>query len=383
MSYLTPPGALALFEGLTHNAQIPLDYREITRARRYQPHDYVLLGDTPARRFKHGGRWRYLEQDIRRAGQALARLVFDPHDVVTVRLHEASPASRPDWRGWIGSHLYTLPTRPGQVGPSRTPDWTALRSSTWSLAGTFPLRLLTHAGGQWLLPRAFVELMDRWQERENELIAQAQLCKDCGTQGPGGYEWRTLEGTGYVTRCPDCSRDRLPHYSDQLAGRTYQWAKESSHRAADYLCRLCGTRRAYVWDHCHQPTHQYVRGPLCASCNTAEGRGPEAAFLQRDGAARYLLHCPGCRSERSLPDQHYAAVAGAHLAQTEQRCPLLCTAPPTVRPMPDADLPGGALHYTLTCSRHPWEGTWTASVPAAQARAIVAEFVDSQLAAGR
>ncbi|MFF9786308.1 endonuclease domain-containing protein [Streptomyces nigrescens] len=383
MSYLTPAAAQALLTELTCDAQLAVDPREITRSRRFEPHDHVLLGDIVVRRFRHGGRWKYIEQDIRQAGHALARFGLDLHDVVPVQFYGAGTSAglrpeRTDWRGAIGSYLSDL--APGQSTAPASLAWTAsLWSSTRSLAGTFPLRLLSHADGQWLLPRAYVELLDRWREREEDLTARARICKDCGAQGPSGYEWRTLEGTGYVTRCPACSAAGLPHYADQLAGRTYKWAKQSAHRAAEYLCRLCGARRAYVWDHCHQPTHQYVRGPLCTSCNTTEGRGPEAAFLQRDGAARYLLHCPGCRRDRSLPDHHYAAVAGAHLAQTERRC-RLCTAPPTVTPVPGADLTRGPLRYTLTCSRHPWETPWTASVPADQARAIVTDLVEAVLA---
>ncbi|MEV6497854.1 endonuclease domain-containing protein [Streptomyces prunicolor] len=29
--------------------------------------------------------------------------------------------------------------------------------------------------------------------------------------------------------------------------------------------------RASVWDHCHE--HGHVRGPVCPSCNTFEGKG--------------------------------------------------------------------------------------------------------------
>ncbi|MEO3976994.1 endonuclease domain-containing protein [Streptomyces sp. CAU 1734] len=383
MPYIPPPRAQTLFADLTHDAQLPIDHNELTRSRRFAAHDHVVLGDTVVRRYKHHGKWKYLEQDIRRAGQALAQFTFDPRDTAPAQLRRGDERPWPervtDWRARIGSHMDTIASNNLNSAQTTAPDaatWATLRSSTWSLAGTFPLRLLDHSDGQWLLPHACVELLDRWQEREEDLTARAGNCQDCGTPSPGAYEWRTLEDTGYVTRCPACSRARFPRYADQLAGRTYTWARNSRHRAADYLCRLCQAQRAFAWDHCHQPAHQYVRGPLCGGCNTAESN-PLSAFLQRDGAARYLLHCPSCRRDRDLPDRHHAVVAGAHLAQAQ---PRHCTAPARVAPVPGTTPYGGALRYTLHCSRHPWTGAWAAEVPAAQAQALVRDFVDTVLA---
>ncbi|WP_226652329.1 endonuclease domain-containing protein [Streptomyces hydrogenans] len=70
-------------------------------------------------------------------------------------------------------------------------------------------------------------------------------------------------------------------------------------RADDYLCRLCQSSRASVWDHCHG--HDLVRGPVCASCNTFERQGPPGAPAAAGGGRGALLECSRCREERTLP----------------------------------------------------------------------------------
>ncbi|MFI9588327.1 hypothetical protein ACIHCQ_42595 [Streptomyces sp. NPDC052236] len=41
-----------------------------------------------------------------------------------------------------------------------------------NIASTRPLRLLTWSGQTWLLPRAYTELLDRWGQREEELLTR-------------------------------------------------------------------------------------------------------------------------------------------------------------------------------------------------------------------
>jgi hypothetical protein len=379
--YKTPPQAEQLFADLTHDAPIPVCPREFTRRRpRYQSHGDVLIGDIHIPRYKHRGRWRYLEKDVRRAARQLPR---DLDDVVAVDLPDAEWTPKADWRAQLGRWLADLARR---VYPGQDPaPWTDARPGAlefpgvqvdvFSIGGTLPLRLVGRVQGQWVLPRAYAELLDRWQARENELAEQVRICRDCGTRGPADGSWRTVEDTGYVTRCPPCSRALVPRYEGQLAGRTYQWARESRHRAAEYLCRLCGAQRAYAWDHCHIEEHQFVRGPLCGSCNTSEGKKTfEALFLQRQGAVGYLLGCLGCRAERSLPEQYRPAVVQAHLERTERHG--RCAEQPAVTPAGAVD---GAYRFVLRCRQHPREPAWTRSVTAGEAQALVRGVVDSAL----
>ncbi|MFF7602306.1 endonuclease domain-containing protein [Streptomyces mirabilis] len=61
-----------------------------------------------------------------------------------------------------------------------------------------------------------------------------------------------------------------------------------TNRADEYLCALCRESRAFIWDRCHD--HGYDRAPLCASCNTFEGKG--VAFPRRkEGSVAHLLRC--------------------------------------------------------------------------------------------
>ncbi|WP_234335401.1 MULTISPECIES: hypothetical protein [Streptomyces] len=119
----------------------------------------------------------------------------------------------------------------------------ALRSSasyetSQNIASTRPLQLLTWSGETWLLPRAYVELMDRWQQRETELLGRARLCS-CGAQGPVWGSWRRNTRAGYVTMCPPCSGASCRPYAGHMRGVLYESPRRRNTRAADYLCRLC------------------------------------------------------------------------------------------------------------------------------------------------
>ncbi|WP_226651551.1 endonuclease domain-containing protein [Streptomyces hydrogenans] len=98
-------------------------------------------------------------------------------------------------------------------------------------------------------------------------------------------------------------------------------------RADDYLCRLCQSSRASVWDHCHG--HDLVRGPVCASCNTFEGKGLPELLLRREEVVAHLLECSRCREERTLPPRFHAAVAGLHLEAEARHAS--CLVQPAVR----------------------------------------------------
>ncbi|MFI7298582.1 hypothetical protein [Streptomyces sp. NPDC050121] len=107
-----------------------------------------------------------------------------------------------------------------------------------NMAGTRPLELLTWSGEGWLLPRAYIELLDRWAQREEELVNRARVCSSCGVQGPYWDGWRTSTSKGYVTRArraperpsgptptsprrtamPDLAADHHPHRAPKALG---------------------------------------------------------------------------------------------------------------------------------------------------------------------
>ncbi|MER0476843.1 endonuclease domain-containing protein [Streptomyces sp. Edi2] len=393
---ISPDYAHSIFTDLTQSAAVPLAPNELTRLRRFQQHGHVFFGDVALRRYKYRGRWGYDERDIRRAGRTLADVPLDLDDVVEVRLPayrdagERDPEDwcRPEWRRQLMTWMFDLALRKHHERPfEEREDWKAIGESglpggltweefvearNWSIAGTLPLQLLTWSEENWLLPRAYAELMDRWEQRENELVALARICSSCGARGPYWGGWRTSTSTGYVTMCPPCSGAAYRQYTGHLNGRPYESVRQGKTRADDYLCQLCGERRASVWDHCHE--HDQVRGPLCASCNTSEGTGFPYNFLQREGSVLYLLECRGCREQRTLPHRYHIAVSRAHVEQTERHG--RCSRQPYTRELDHAH---GVHRYALECNWHTPVRRWTASITTCEAAALVRAFVDTVL----
>ena len=141
-------------------------------------------------------------------------------------------------------------------------------------------------------------------------------------------------------------------------------------RAADYLCRLCtDDRRAYYWDHCHD--HGYVRGPVCASCNTFEGGGMD--FLTREGGILHLLECTGCRNERVLPRRHREGIA-RQLAEDARHDG--CAARPYGRLL---DHKGTTLRFELTCHGHTDPVQWEQEVSGTQVTKLTRQLIDEAL----
>lgn len=282
--------ARSLFADLTQSATVPLDPDELVHMPDLRLHGHVFFGDIALRCYKHKARWTYDERDIRRAGHAFAELLLDPGDVVDVQLPpfrdipERDPEewSRPDWRRQLVSWMFSQARHKAQDGrpyEEWNDTWKSVGANglpgdlTWeefvaasskyrhsqNIASTRPLQLLTWSGETWLLPRAYTELLDRWEQREAELLTQARLCS-CGAQGPVWGGWRRNSRTGYVTMCPPCSGASCRPYTSHMRGVLYESPRRRNTRADDYLCRLCKESPAAAWDHCHD--HGYVRGPL-------------------------------------------------------------------------------------------------------------------------
>jgi recombination endonuclease VII len=63
-------------------------------------------------------------------------------------------------------------------------------------------------------------------------------------------------------------------YNGELSGRLYHADRAGRHGwppASRFMCAGCLSARAQVWDHCH--VHNFVRAPLCNSCNTRHWSG--------------------------------------------------------------------------------------------------------------
>ncbi|MGW2777317.1 endonuclease VII domain-containing protein [Streptomyces olivaceoviridis] len=245
-----------------------------------------------------------------------------------------------------------------------------------NIANTRPLELMTRSGGSLLLPRAYAELLDRWEQVTEDLVVQARTCSRCRAQGPRWGAWRTPSPLGYVTLCPPCSGATFQRYTGHLRGVLYESARTRSTRADGYLCRLCSEARAAAWDHCHD--HGHVRGPLCGSCNTYEGKSLPPSFLtNQEGAALHLLECRGCLERRTLPARYHAALARMHVEATERHIirSRRCKHMPWIE---HVELAHGAYRFELSCWWH--KATWTKDVTVAETAGLVREFVDQALA---
>ncbi|WP_184503327.1 endonuclease domain-containing protein [Streptomyces botrytidirepellens] len=306
---------------------------ESFRIKRWAEHDYVFFGHVPVRAYKHANRWRFSEPDVRGAVRTIAALPWDPEDLIDPRLdaHGKSDPLATTHSGWrteiqnmIRRAAATEREEKGcRCGPlycqqeetdwglpcSLTPDALLQRCSSYTMACTLPVPTLVWVDDTWLIPRTLVYILDQQQEAESKLKAAAQQCSGCGAHSTDPT-WRAPSTTGWKVLCPACTAAKLRSYRQELKGVAYARVRERGPRAEDFLCAVCETPRpATNWDHCHQ--HELIRGPLCGSCNTAEGQGKE--FLARKGSVQHLLRCDGCRTQRTFPLHHRLAALRLYL----------------------------------------------------------------------
>ncbi|MEU7075989.1 endonuclease domain-containing protein [Streptomyces narbonensis] len=407
---ISPNLACDIFTDATRGASIPLYPEELLRTKSHilRRHGHIVVGDAPLRLYKHKSLWKYDERDVRRAARTLADVGVVADDVVEVvlpeersyeeRLAEDEEIRDRGWRGWISSWMYNDARRKLSADERPYSEWGEWRligesglpgGLTWdefvstraaarrrsSIAGTLPLELLTRSEGRWWLPRAYVDLLDRWEQVEEDLIERARMCSRCGVRGPRWGGWRTSTTRGYVTMCPPCSGAAFTAYTGHLRGVAYGQMRARRLRADDYLCRLCQSSRASVWDHCHG--HDLVRGPVCAGCNTLEGKGVPISLLQRPEVVEHLLECSRCRKERTLPPRFHATVVQAFLEAEARHAS--CPVKPQVWRWETTE--HGHV-FDLHCSRH-WTKKWRQEVPTADALVLVRDFVERALAVGQ
>ncbi|MEV4505993.1 endonuclease domain-containing protein [Streptomyces klenkii] len=395
---ISPQYAQRILAELTQGCLVPAAPGALARYD-FQANGHVLIGDVAVRGYKHKGRWRLVEKEVRHAGLKLAALTVDTETVTAVTvpaqtLRAAPSPAYSSWRtrirDWLdntafhermtqGCSCAQEPCRgfmPGAEGLpcGLTPDSLVRHADSLTIACTRPLPLMSWSGAQWTLPHAYAAMLTRAEEVTDSLDQKAAACSSCGAAGDNPWQWRTSTSTGFTTLCPSCAGSRYRSYTGHLRGVLYE-ALGPSVRADEYLCCLCEEhRRAYYWDHCHE--HGHVRGPVCASCNTFEGGG--AHFLTRSGDAglRHLLRCEGCRQERTLPRRHHADIVAqeVHLDGHEG-----CTKRPHYH-FGNAE-PDGSVSLHLSC----WhdflepEQRWQQTVPSGHVRSIVRAFVEGAL----
>lgn len=395
---LTPTTAQYLLDDLTRTSTVPAACGGLSRYV-FLENDHVMIGDVAVRGFKHKGKWHVDERDIRRAAAALAALDVQPQHTVALALphpRRSEENLRHNWRAqlldWLGQaqdlhqHAQTCgctdfvcqrshTDRTDRVTVPELTDASALelllgRTNQPSLAGTRPFPLLSWSGTRWTLPAAYADLLTRADTVAGDLSVKASSCAGCGRSG----QWpRNSSARGFVTLCPACARAKYRPYTGHLA-RTLYTALSPATRADAYLYCLCQEpRRAYYWDHCHEPGHGKVRGPVCASCNTLESGG--WYYLNTPGAMAHLLRCIDCRRQGTLPAQHRARLARDLL---EPAAHADCVWEPRrghARSEPD-----GSATVALSCDHGRDTHRWEQVVPATDVARLVREAVQRALA---
>ncbi|MFF9150407.1 endonuclease domain-containing protein [Streptomyces sp. NPDC014861] len=364
--WVSPQTAHHRLVDLTHHTSVPAYLDHVNRYT-FAASSHVFIGEVPVLGHKRGQLWKFADRDIQEAGRRLAGLGIDPDDLTDAGLEsDERDTWRSSVRSWLDQALFThapqgesLPAGfPGRHLPSGYVRRT--------VASTRPLSLLTWSGRAWLIPRGYADLLDRAEKAEADLTLQATVCSGCGTRAESD-QWRSSSAMGFVVLCPACAAKTARPYSGHLRGRLYTKAFAKRSRADAFLCAMCPEpRRALYWDHCH--SHGLFRGPLCVTCNNAEG-GP--GFLNRDGAVDHLLQCTVCRSRRTLPPQHHENVVrrlfdfGPHMA---------CTHDPSWRMFYVQE--DGAVLARFQCYQHQPALEWSVLVPADDVSALVRRFVD-------
>jgi hypothetical protein len=414
--------AKELLAELTQAAPVPVDLRRL-RSDLLRDHGHILMGDVPLRGYKRSNAWWIDERDVRRAGQALAGLAVDPTDLVPLELtwshferHERPAGDRnPGWRNMVRHLMCRRVVRNADAGrrnyrklfdageepstiravteilaaevrfrtefePRRHPLRPERDMSWWeTIGGTSPLDHLSRVENRWMLPRAYRDLLDRWQAEEARLTALARTCTRCGaTGGAEARSWRQASSTGWVTMCPDCVTASFQTYTGGMRGVRYNSARQKRTRADDYLCCLCNRARATAWDHCHD--HGFLRGPLCASCNVSEwvydmGAERRQPWLARPGGLAHLLECAGCRTSLTLPVRYQAGLIARHLAKTERHG--RCESEPYATPG-TVDTAGSVLISFRCSDPSHWDtSAWEVAVNVADHEDLVREILQA------
>jgi hypothetical protein len=347
--------AARLFADLTRTSAVPVDSRALDRYDVWA-HDHLVIGAVPVRLFKVRGRWHVLGREVRRAAAEMAAVRLDWHDLVPVT---DGPTRR--WRRDITQAFESTGARtPAELkrygGLHDTPQHAEQWCDWHRIAGTLYLSLVVPEAGRWCLPRAYADLLDRWEAQEDRLLAAARRCIGCRrNSGKDHHLWRQSTRQGWVTLCPDCTAADTRPYADEMHGLRYAEVKRRGlPEIGTWRCLLCPQRAMYI-DHCHD--HGYVRGPLCGGCNVSE-RPTFYLYDVRDPKwIRHWRRCVACQERDTLPLLHLAHI-GASLAIAKHRyrhgqCPLGPRVGIVNWTTAEVDLAEGRpLRLPMTCHTH-------------------------------
>ncbi|MFE7560193.1 endonuclease domain-containing protein [Kitasatospora sp. NPDC057500] len=266
------------------------------------------------------------------------------------------------------------------LGAAREPDG----RDPLVVAGVVVMDVVRRRAGRWSIPERWADVLDRWRAEHVALLARAQRCAGCGAvedrssrtaaaRAQQNRDWRSSGADGWITQCPACAGGEHPLYGGSMRGVRYTSERRRATRADGYLCAVCGLRRAAAWDHCHEPGHDFVRGPACGSCNQDERaqKGLWRNFWNHGPAVRHLLECTSCRTAGTLPPRHLSALAAARLRATARHDQ--CTAEPLAVL---EQLPDGGFLARLECAAHPGrEVRWEEAVGGVRVTGWVADLV--------
>lgn len=385
-----------LLAELTRSAPLRVDAHALLNGYSFARHGHTVIGTVAVEGIKQKNRWHVHEPELRRAAAELTLLPLDLSDLVPVDLDWASMTERhaPAARGWRGTVrdmvCQTAVRAPGPLdaldlfepGVTRAVrervirllqeqrDWEAReRDESASRSrrqrdsdiveaghpvlvhGTYPSDLIVRRERRWLLPRAYVDLLEHADSCTRGLDARAAACRRCGTSADDQHVTRHSSPTGWLTLCRSCTLAGYAVYEGHLDGVRYTSTVRRRFRADAYLCSHCATSPATGWDHCYK--HGLVRSPLCGPCNTAEGVN-HGWWLDRPEGVAHLLRCQGCRTEQTLPDRYHAELIRRHLGDTARHPTKGGRAVCRMRPNVQAAVlaADGTATFALWCPTH-------------------------------
>ncbi|MFD9687393.1 endonuclease domain-containing protein [Kitasatospora sp. NPDC059088] len=362
---------------------------------------YLYLGAAALPGVKRSGVWHVDEAQLDGALRDLAAVAAAPGRLVPLGLPwtELNRGCRfdDDWRRAVQGELVDRAARARRrapvadlldVGLDRAAQRLAVKELNRLLpsarepdgrdplvvAGVVVMDVVRRRAGVWSIPERWAAVLDRWRAEHLALLARARRCAGCGTVGNRDqqHDWRSSGAEGWITQCPTCASGEHHLYGGSMRGVRYTSERRRASRADRYLCVVCGLRQAAVWDHCHEPGHDLVRGPACASCNQAErtSNGLWRTFWNHGPAVRHLLECDGCRTATTLPRRHLSALAAARLCSTARHD--RCAAEPSATL---EQLPEGGFRSRLECTAHPGrEVRWEETIDAEKVTRWVAEL---------
>lgn len=319
----------ALWAGLTAAGAVPTASAALTSSPADAQVGYVLLGGHVVATVQAGGgSWGVPEIEVRRAAAELNAVEMEDQDLVRIGPFRGTPAQELmegtplRWRQRITRELGD----PGRAAHSAGGRPYHLAGIDWRLILVERTRDVT--ARTWWLPRAVVRLLDAAEHAETQWLqaARDRQTSTAATKPPSRNGQARAAG-GQQTTGPDGPTAPPRPYNGELKGHLYSVLSRKqgiSRKVAGWTCAVCRTVPAAVLDHCHE--HDYVRAPVCHSCNTQER--PDHLYSNDIRVADHYtrlfdthttdwLHhwhrCPGCRTRTTLPLPHLAAWT-AHVA---------------------------------------------------------------------